>query len=150
MRLPFAKLHPAARLPTRARDGDAGLDLHACLDESVVLESFDRALIPTGLQVHLPTGYEGQVRPLSGLALRFGVTVLNSPGTVDSGYRGELGVLLINLGDEPFEVRHGDRVAQLVVARVVGAIPVEVDEVEPEETERGAGGFGSTGVEAAE
>lgn len=149
MRLPIAKIHPDARLPVRANHGDAGLDLFACLDLPVTLPVFGRELIPTGLQFQLPGGYEAQIRPRSGLALQYGVTVLNSPGTVDAGYRGEVGVLLINLGSEPFTVNHGDRVAQVVVVEFAGAIPVEVAAVEPEETIRGARGFGSSDGEAA-
>lgn len=149
MRLPIAKLHPGARLPTRAQLGDAGLDLYACLDEPVALAPDDRALIRTGLQLQLPDGFEAQIRSRSGLALHYGVAVLNAPGTIDARYRGEVMVLLINHGSEAFEVKHGDRVAQLVVAQVIGAIPVEVAQVEPEETERGAKGFGSTDDEAA-
>ncbi|ABF87351.1 dUTP diphosphatase [Myxococcus xanthus DK 1622] len=121
----------------------AGLDLRADIDGERVLGPLDRLAVPTGLALALPAGYEGQVRPRSGLALRHGVTLLNSPGTVDADYRGEVQVILINLSHEPFTLRRGDRVAQLVVAAVP---PVSLLEVEfLEETSRGGNGFGSTG-----
>ncbi|HEX9952111.1 MAG TPA: dUTP diphosphatase [Rubricoccaceae bacterium] len=132
-------------LPAHAEPGSAGLDLRAAVpaDAPVVLGPGERALIPTGLQIALPPGTEGQVRPRSGLAMKHGVTVLNSPGTVDSSYRGEVGVLLVNHGPEPFTVARGDRIAQLVVA---GYVPVRLVPAEAlGETARGAGGFGSTG-----
>ena len=131
-------------LPHRASSGSAGLDLAAAVDASVVLTPGERCLVPTGFVIELPDGYEGQVRPRSGLAVRHGITCLNSPGTVDSDYRGEVKVLLINHGTEPFEVRRGDRIAQLVVAPVSPTVVTEVTELS--ETERGSGGFGSTGV----
>ncbi|QQR46365.1 dUTP diphosphatase [Myxococcus xanthus] len=121
----------------------AGLDLRADIDGERVLGPLERLAVPTGLALALPAGYEGQVRPRSGLALRHGVTLLNSPGTVDADYRGEVQVILINLSHEPFTLRRGDRVAQLVVAAVP---PVSLQEVELlEETSRGGNGFGSTG-----
>lgn len=122
----------------------AGLDLAACLpDGPVALGPGERRLLPTGLAVAIAVGYEGQVRPRSGLALRHGLSIVNAPGTIDADYRGELKVLLINLGGEPVTIQHGDRIAQLVVAPVA---MVEVREVEElPEAERGAGGFGSTG-----
>jgi dUTP pyrophosphatase len=141
---------PAARglpLPAPASPGSAGLDLRAALPEDageIVLRPGERALIPTGLVLEIPHGCEGQVRPRSGLALRHGIGVLNSPGTIDSDYRGEVGVILVNLGESPFPVRRGDRIAQLVFARVE---PIEWEESETlAETGRGEGGFGSTGV----
>ncbi|MCA9653625.1 MAG: dUTP diphosphatase [Myxococcales bacterium] len=147
MRVPFARLHPEAELPRRMSAQAAGLDLVACLGDGgrIELAPGGRALIPTGLAVALPPGYEGQVRPRSGLALRHGVTVLNAPGTIDADYRGEIGVLLINLGAEPFGVAHGDRIAQLVVAPVSPAEPVLVEALEAATSERGTGGYGSTG-----
>ncbi len=129
--------------PSYQSDGAAGLDLHAALQASRTLEPGERMLVPTGYAVALPEGYEGQVRPRSGLALHHGVTVVNTPGTVDEDYRGEIGVVLINHGDEPFELEPGMRIAQLVVAPVA-RVKVEVVE-ELDETERGAGGYGSTG-----
>jgi len=148
MRVAFARLHPEACLPQRMSAEAAGLDLSACLGVggSIELPPGGRTLVPTGLQLQLPAGYEGQVRPRSGLALRHGITVLNAPGTIDADYRGELSVLLVNLGAEPFVVRHGDRVAQLVIGAVVMAEPCEVEAAEPSRADgRGAGGYGSTG-----
>lgn len=133
-------------LPAYQSDEAAGLDLVAAVGakETVVIEPGARALIPTGLTLELPPGYEGQVRPRSGLALKHGVTVLNSPGTIDSDYRGEVKIILINLGEAPFAVRRGERIAQLVVAPVTRAGLVRAQVVS--ETRRGAGGFGSTRV----
>ena len=134
-------------LPAHATDDAAGADLRAAVPEfePMVLEPGGFAAVPTGLQIAIPRGMEGQVRPRSGLAAKHGVTVLNSPGTVDSDYRGEVRVLLINHGPEPFEIRRGERIAQLVIARHERAVFEEV--VALEETARGAGGFGSTGRE---
>ena len=133
-------------LPRYESAGAAGLDLLAAVpdDAPAILKPFARALVPTGLVLQLPDGYEAQVRPRSGLALRNGVTVLNTPGTIDSDYRGEVKVLMINLGDETFAVTRGMRIAQLVVAPVARAALVEVSELDT--TERSAGGFGSTGL----
>ena len=122
----------------------AGMDLFASLEEEVTLSPGERRLIPTGVAIALPEGYEAQVRPRSGLALKHGVTLLNTPGTVDADYRGEIGVIMINLGDEPFVIRDGDRIAQLVVHQVCRAELQEVDELP--ESSRGAGGFGHTGM----
>jgi dUTP pyrophosphatase len=121
----------------------AGVDLTANLDESLVLKPMERKLIPTGLSIELPVGYEAQVRPRSGLALKQGVTVLNTPGTIDADYRGEIGVILINLSNQSIEVKDGDRIAQLVIAKYEQANWEKVTVLG--ETERGAGGFGSTG-----
>jgi dUTP pyrophosphatase len=142
-RVQFRKLRPDAVVPRYMTEAAAGLDLAAAVDAPVVLAPGDRAAVPTGLAMALPEGYEGQVRPRSGAALKQGLTVVNAPGTIDSDYRGEVCVLLINLGREPVEIQSGDRVAQLVVAPVARAELVEVDELP--ETDRGAGGFGSTG-----
>lgn len=133
-------------LPAYQSAGAAGMDLVAAVDEAspMVLQPGKRALIPTGLILELPPGSEGQVRPRSGLALRHGITVLNTPGTIDSDYRGEVKVLLINLGDQPWEIQRGERIAQLVIQRVEQAKLVEVDALNS--TKRGAGGFGSTGT----
>lgn len=131
-------------LPTYQSAGAAGLDLCAALESPVVLACGERRLIPTGLRFELPEGYEGQVRPRSGLAWRHGVTVLNTPGTIDADYRGEVGVVLINLGTEPFEVRPLERIAQLVIAPVTFAQVTLVHNLSA--TERGAGGYGSTGT----
>jgi dUTP pyrophosphatase len=135
-------------LPTYQSAGAAGMDLLAAVAKGapLLLAQGARALVPTGLVLQLPLGFEAQVRPRSGLALRHGITVLNSPGTIDSDYRGEVQVLLANLGQEPFAIARGERIAQLVVQRVAQARLVEVAEIAP--TQRGAGGFGSTGVKA--
>jgi dUTP pyrophosphatase len=131
-------------LPAYATVQSAGMDLRANIDEPIVLKPLERCLIPTGLHIALPAGYEAQVRPRSGLALKKGITVLNSPGTVDADYRGEVGVLLINLSQEDFVVNDGERIAQMVIARHEQAEFVEVEVLD--ETERGEGGYGHTGV----
>ena len=130
-------------LPEYETEGAAGLDLRAAVTGPVVLQPGERARIPTGLRLGIPVGYEGQVRPRSGLALRHGLTLLNTPGTLDSDYRGEIQVLLINLGAEPCTLQRGDRIAQLVVAPSARPTLQVVSQLSP--TERGAGGFGSTG-----
>ena len=140
----FSVLKEGALLPEYQTSGSAGADLHAYLAEPVTLKPMERRLIPTGLFVELPAGYELQVRPRSGLALKHGVTVLNTPGTVDSDYRGELCVLLINFGSEPFTVQNGDRIAQAVVAQAVQVNFVQTDALS--ETGRGVNGYGSTGI----
>lgn len=132
-------------LPAYATAQSAGMDLRANISESITLQPLERRLIPTGLYIALPEGYEAQVRPRSGLALKHGITVLNSPGTIDSDYRGELMVLLINLSQAPFTVNDGERIAQLVIARHEQAVLTAVEVLD--ETERGAGGYGHTGVE---
>lgn len=134
---------PGCVVPEYKTPGAAGADLCALLDEPVVIQPLERRLIPTGLSVELPAGYEMQIRPRSGLALKSGITVLNSPGTIDSDYRGEIGIVLVNLGSEPFAVRSGDRIAQAVVAPVEQCRFVRVDGLAS--TIRGAGGYGSTG-----
>ena len=131
-------------LPEYATPLSAGMDLRANLDVPVTLRPMERRLIPTGLHIALPAGYEAQVRPRSGLALKKGITVLNAPGTIDADYRGEVGVLLINLSQEDFTVNDGERIAQLVIARHEQAEFVTVDVLD--ETERGEGGYGHTGV----
>ena len=142
MTLRFKRIHPDAVLPAYAHEGDAGMDVRSV--EDVEIAPGTRSLVHTGLVMMLPQGYEAQVRPRSGLALKHGVTVLNTPGTIDEGYRGEVGVILANFGAEPFAVKKGDRIAQIVVAPVTRAEIAEVEEVDG--TERGGGGFGSTGV----
>nr|WP_315346355.1 dUTP diphosphatase [Hoylesella enoeca] len=131
-------------LPVYATEKSAGMDLRANIDEPIVLHPMERRLINTGLHIALPDGFEAQVRPRSGLALKHGVTVLNSPGTIDADYRGEIMVLLINLSQQDFVIRDGERIAQLVVARYEGVEWVEVECLD--ETERGTGGYGHTGV----
>ncbi len=133
--------HP---LPAYATAQSAGMDLRANIEESITLHPLERRLIGTGLYIALPEGYEAQVRPRSGLALKHGITVLNSPGTVDADYRGEIKVLLVNLSQEDFVVNDGERIAQMVIARHETALFTEVSELD--ETERGAGGYGHTGV----
>ncbi len=132
-------------LPAPATEASAGADLVAAVTDPVVLEPGARALIPTGIAIGLPAGFEAQVRPRSGLAVKHGVTILNAPGTIDADYRGEIGVILINLGDKAFTVSRGDRIAQLIIAPVSRAEWLEVDTLD--ETERGGGGFGSTGTQ---
>ncbi|HEY1088595.1 MAG TPA: dUTP diphosphatase [Archangium sp.] len=131
-------------LPKYQTPLSAGMDLLADLTEDVTLDSLERRLIPTGLSLELPPGYEGQVRPRSGLALKQGLTCLNSPGTIDADYRGEVGVILVNLSKERVVLKRGDRIAQLVIAPTAQATLVEVEVLS--DTSRGAGGFGSTGV----
>lgn len=140
-------LREGAELPRFMTEHAAGADLVACNDEPIVLVPGGRALVPTGFAMELPPGYEAQVRPRSGLALKHGVTCLNSPGTIDADYRGEVGVILANLGGEPFEVRRGQRIAQLVVARVERPRFDVVEELG--ESGRGTGGFGHTGQGSA-
>jgi dUTP pyrophosphatase len=132
-------------LPGYATTASSGMDLRAHIDQPVVLAPLERALVPTGIAVGIPEGYEGEVRPRSGLAINAGVTVLNAPGTVDADYRGEVKVILINLSKVPFEIKKGDRIAQIIFKRTVRASWEEVDGLS--ETERGEGGFGSTGRE---
>ena len=146
-RLRVVRLRPDAVLPRYASEGAAGLDLSAALDEALVVPPLGRVRVPTGLVIGLPPGHEGQVRPRSGLAARLGLTVLNAPGTIDEDYRGELQVLLVNLGGEPATIAPGERIAQLVVApvtRVSVELREQVDELGA--TARGDGGFGSTGT----
>ena len=131
-------------LPHYETDFSAGMDLRAFLSEPVLLKPMQRALIPTGLYMELPPGFEAQVRPRSGLAIKKGITVLNSPGTIDADYRGEVRIILINLSQENFEIQSGDRIAQMIVARHERMQPTEVEVLG--ETQRGAGGFGHTGI----
>ena len=133
-------------LPKVGTPGSAGVDLHAALEEDLCLEPGDRASVPTGIAVAIPPGYEGQVRARSGLARRYGLTIPNAPGTIDSDYRGEIQVILYNVGSEPFVIRRGERIAQLVIAPVTQPTFVEVETPEAlGETARGGGGFGHTG-----
>ena len=142
-RLPHGKDLP---LPTYQTQSSAGLDLQAAIapQTKLMIEPGSRELVPTGLAIELPEGFEAQIRPRSGLALKKGVTLVNTPGTIDADYRGEIGVILINHGSEPFEIERGDRIAQMIVAPIVQARLVEVEELSS--SDRGAGGFGSTGV----
>jgi dUTP pyrophosphatase len=131
-------------LPAYETDGSSGLDIRALVDEPVILEPGDIRLIPTGFSVSIPPGYEGQIRPRSGLALKHGIGMVNSPGTIDSDYRGEIGIVIINWSDRPFTIRRGDRIAQMVITRVCRAEIFEVEDLST--TERGKGGFGHSGM----
>jgi dUTP pyrophosphatase len=143
----FKKLSHAADLPLPSYESShaAGMDVRAALNTPLTLNPGERALVPTGFQMALPEGYEAQIRPRSGLAYRNGITMLNTPGTIDSDYRGEVKVLAINHGDEMFTVNHGDRIAQMIIAPVQQMFVEEVEDLP--DTERGSGGFGSTGIE---
>ena len=140
-RLPHAK---DLALPSYESEYAAGMDIRAALEEPTTLSPGSRKLIPTGLQMAIPQGYEAQIRPRSGLAYRNGITMLNTPGTIDADYRGEVKVLAVNLGDESFVIEHGDRIAQMIIAPVTQATVQEAEDLP--DTDRGAGGFGSTGV----
>lgn len=132
-------------LPQYATSQSAGLDLCAAINADIILQPGERKLVPTGLSIALPDGYEAQVRPRSGLAFKNGVTVLNTPGTIDADYRGEIGVILVNLGQEPFTITRGMRIAQMIISQYTQIKWSQVEDLE--ETARGAGGFGSTGLE---
>ena len=140
----FCATKPGAALPVYKSTGSAGADLHALLDTDLVLEPREWSAVPTGVFIEIPPGYEGQIRPRSGLAAKHGVTVLNSPGTIDSDYRGEVKIVLINLGDDPFTIKNGDRIAQIVIAPVARAAFALKPKLSA--SRRGEGGFGSTGV----
>ncbi|MDR1253056.1 MAG: dUTP diphosphatase [Treponema sp.] len=142
--LKVVRIDPRISLPQYASEGAAGMDLRAFLAVDLVIPPLGRAKIPTGLKIEIPAGFEAQVRPRSGLAARSGLTVLNSPGTIDSDYRGALEVILVNLGDEAYAIKNGDRIAQLVIAPVCRARLEEITALS--ETVRGDGGFGSTGM----
>lgn len=146
MKIKFNKFDSSipAVVPEYKTSGSAGMDLSSSSAEKIIIKSFERKLIPTNLILEIPSGYEAQVRPRSGLALKYGITVLNTPGTIDSDYRGEVKVLLINLGKENFEINFGDRIAQLVIAEYTKAELYPSDEIT--ETLRGDGGYGSTGI----
>jgi dUTP pyrophosphatase len=140
----FVSKKDGALLPQYATDASSGLDLCAFLDEALTMKPLERLLIPTGIFISIPKGFEAEIRPRSGVAYKYGVTVLNTPGTIDADYRGEIKVILINLGTEPFVIRNGDRIAQMVFKSVT-QIDWKLVDVLPE-TERGEGGFGSTGI----
>jgi dUTP pyrophosphatase len=135
---------PPVPLPQYMTEGSSGMDLFASLEKEVILEPGERRLIPTGISVAIPERYEGQIRPRSGLAVQRGIGIVNGPGTIDSDYRGEIGVLLINFGDEAFTIRNGDRIAQMVISQVFRPFLEEVDDLPP--TLRQEGGFGHTGI----
>jgi dUTP pyrophosphatase len=130
-------------LPAYETSFSAGMDLRATTDEAILLKPLQRALIPTGLFIELPAGFEAQIRPRSGLAIKHGITILNSPGTIDSDYRGEIKIILVNLSDEPFSIRHGDRIAQMIISKHEKVEWELVEELA--DSDRGAGGFGHTG-----
>jgi dUTP pyrophosphatase len=144
LKVKIVRLNKQASLPVYATAHAAGMDISACIDEPITLEPFTTALIPSGFALELPEGYEAQLRPRSGLALRSMISLPNTPATIDADYRGEVKVILINYGKEPFIVRHGDRIAQMVIARVEQVRFEEVDELGS--TVRGEGGFGHTGT----
>ena len=137
------KDHPVS-LPQYMTEGSSGMDLYASLENEVTLEPGKRKLIPTGISVAIPEGFEGQIRPRSGLAIQKGIGIVNGPGTIDADYRGEIGVLLINLGEEPFTIRGGDRIAQMVISQIFRVTLEEVDDLPT--TRRQGGGFGHTGI----
>jgi len=138
------KKNQPVSLPQYMTKGSSGMDLFASLEREVTLEPGERRLIPTGISIAIPEGFEGQIRPRSGLAIQRGIGIVNGPGTIDSDYRGEIGVLLINFGKEPFTIRNGERIAQMVISRAFRSIFVEVDDLPP--TQREEGGFGHTGI----
>jgi len=147
MRLKIYRINKTLPLPRYMTEHSSGMDLFASIDTDVIIQPGGYALIPTGIKIEIPTGYEAQIRPRSGLAYKYGVTILNSPGTVDSDYRGEIKVIMINHGGEPFKVKKGMRIAQLVITRVVHAEIEEVEMAEElNETNRSEGGFGHTGI----
>jgi len=147
IRIAFKSLehHRDLPLPTYASNGASGMDIRACVEGSVTLNPGEIRLIPTGLAMSIPTGYEAQIRPRSGLALNHGIGMVNSPGTIDSDYRGEVGIILINWGNSPVVIRRGDRIAQMVITRVARAEIVVTGDLD--ETDRGTGGFGHSGME---
>ena len=132
-------------VPGYETEGSSGMDIRAWTDEDIILNPGDIKLIPTGISISIPLGYEAQIRPRSGLALKHGIGMVNSPGTIDSDYRGDIGIILTNFGREPFTVRRGDRIAQMVIARICHARVLEVDDLDS--TVRGDGGFGHSGIE---
>lgn len=144
MNIQVTKLRDTATLPEYQSEGAAGMDIHACIDEAVTLQPMERRMIPTGFAMALPAGYEAQIRARSGLSIKHGITMINGVGTIDADYRGEVGVLLVNLGQEPFEITPDMRIAQMVIATYERAVWNEVASLE--ETARGEGGFGSTGT----
>lgn len=135
--------HSKNETPSLATSGSAGADLRANLDETVILKPLERKLITTGLKMEIPLGYEAQIRPRSGLAYKHGITVLNSPGTIDSDYRGDIGIILVNISNESFEINNGDRIAQIIISK--HEVPQFIEQKELSSSLRGGGGFGSTG-----
>ncbi len=144
LKIHIKRLRKETPIPQYMTEGSSGMDLFACLKEEAILSPGERKVIPTGISVAIPEGFEGQIRPRSGLAIRNGLGIVNGPGTIDADYRGEVGVVLINFGKEPITIRDGDRIAQLVISQVFRAIWEEVNDLSP--TPRQEGGFGHTGV----
>jgi dUTP pyrophosphatase len=138
------KLENYAKIPKYMTNDSSGMDLYACISDSIVIKPMERKLIPTGISISLPTGYEAQIRPRSGLAIKHGITILNTPGTIDADYRGEIKIILINLSNKNFIVENGDRIAQMIINKVEKAEFHLVSELDT--SSRGAGGFGSTGI----
>lgn len=144
LNIKIKKLNPRAKLPTYQTEHSAGMDLYACLDNPIIIKPFQRVIVPTGLSIELPFGYESRIHSRSGLAYRDGICMANGTGIIDADYRGEYGILLYNISDKDFEVEHGARIAQLVVSKYEHVIWQEIEELS--ETDRGTGGFGSTGI----
>ncbi len=144
MKIKIKKLKPNAIIPKYMSKGSSGMDLFACLDNKIILKPFEIKLIPTGIAISLPEGYEAQIRPRSGLALKYGIILPNSPGTIDADYRGEIKIIISNIGKKDFVINHGDRIAQMVITKVEKCEIIEVDNLD--ETQRGENGFGSTGI----
>lgn len=144
MKVKIQKIRPNAILPDYQTDCSAGMDLHACIDEPLILKPLERKIIPTGFSIELPFGYEAQIRARSGMSIKFGITMVNGVGTIDADYRGEVGALVINLGDEEFTVEPDMRIAQMIITKYEKIEWNEVQELS--ETQRGSGGFGSTGT----
>ena len=144
MILKVKKLKENAEIPRYMSEFASGMDVFACVDKPVALKPLARVLIPTGIALSIPAGYEVQIRPRSGLAIKHGITLVNSPGTIDADYRGEIKIIMINLGNEDFEIKHGDRIAQMVINKVEKLKTEEVETLD--KTDRGEGGFGSTGI----
>lgn len=144
LKVKVKKLHPDAVIPRYMTEHAAGMDLCTVIETPVTLAPGERTLLPTGLAMEIPPGYEGQVRPRSGLALKKGISLVNSPGTIDADYRGEIGIIIINHGDEPVEFLPGDRIAQLIIAPVTQAVMLEAEDLQ--DSDRSAGGFGHTGI----
>lgn len=144
MEIQVTKLNENAMLPQYQTTGAAGMDIHACIDELIVLQPMERRMIPAGFAMAIPEGYEAQIRARSGLSIKHGITMINGIGTIDADYRGEIGVLLVNLGQEPFEITPGMRIAQMIIAKYERAIWQEV--VKLDQSNRGVNGFGSTGI----
>jgi len=142
----IVKLHEDVTIPEKSSHEAACYDLRACLSQTIILEPMQRIAVPTGIKVEIPKGYLISVRPRSGLAIKEGITLINSPGTIDSDFRGEIKVLLINLGDQPVQIKNNDRIAQMILEKTISISWVEEKEQFLSETQRGAGGFGSTGI----